>query len=108
MSAGINDIPSDVLVYIFSFLRPKNLFQIEIVNKKWQICVRKSMNKRITQFHIIDLAEEWFSIFPKFERAISVRTLKSVSKFDNFIIFFNLMLKIYKFADYNLSVLFNY
>ena len=58
------------------------------------------MNKRITQFHI-DLAEEWFSIFPEFERVISVRTLKSVSKFDNFITFLLLMLKIYKFSDYN-------
>ena len=47
---SINSLDSDVLTYLLGFLPPKEWFKIETVNKRWQRCVRKLINRRITEF----------------------------------------------------------
>ena len=42
----MNDLSSDLLEYIFGFLDLKRLFQVERVSKKWQDCVRKTLEKK--------------------------------------------------------------
>ena len=51
---SIDSLNSDLLIYLFNFLPTKQLFKIESVNKKWQKCVRKLMDKRITELKISD------------------------------------------------------
>ena len=46
MSVQINDLSIDLLKYIFSFLSDKQLFMIESVCKKWQICARKLLETK--------------------------------------------------------------
>jgi len=53
---SIDSLDSDSLIYLLNFLPTKALFKIESVNKKWQKCVRKLMNRRITEFTAIDLS----------------------------------------------------
>ena len=49
---SIDLLSSDLLTYLLSFLPTKQLFKIESVNKKWQKCVRKLLDRRITEFKI--------------------------------------------------------
>ena len=57
MSAQINDLSTDLLKYIFSFLSDKQLFMIESVCKKWQICVRKLLETK-NDIHLNDYYTE--------------------------------------------------
>ena len=52
---SIDSLDSDLLIYLLSFLPTKTLFKIESVNKKWQKCVRKLMDRKITKFKISSL-----------------------------------------------------
>lgn len=44
----INDFPNQLLVHLLKFFQTKQLFQLEVVNKQWQLCARESIDKRIT------------------------------------------------------------
>ena len=46
MSVHIDVLNTDLLKYIFGFLEDKQLFVIEVVNKKWQRCVRQLMARK--------------------------------------------------------------
>lgn len=48
MNVHIDVINTDLLKYIFGFLEDKQLFVIEVVNKKWQRCVRQLMTRKTT------------------------------------------------------------
>ena len=52
MSVQIDDLSTDLLKYIFSFLPDKQIFMIESVCKKWQICARKLLE---TKNHLHEL-----------------------------------------------------
>lgn len=54
---SIDSLDSDLLIYILSFLPMKTWFKIESVNKKWQKCVRKLMDTKITKFGPKELGE---------------------------------------------------
>ena len=51
---SIDSLDSDSLIYLLNFLPTKTLFKIESVNKKWQKCVRKLMDRRIIELKISD------------------------------------------------------
>lgn len=74
MEVRINNLPSDLLSYLFSFLSNQQLFIIEIVCKKWQFCVRKTL-ERVTTFDCRDYGyafrvnhvnRDEFEFYPKF------------------------------------------
>ena len=52
---SIDSLDCDILTYLLSFLPNIQLFKIESVNKKWQKCVRKLINRRINEFTATDL-----------------------------------------------------
>ena len=46
MCVHINDLSYDLLSYLFDFLPDKEIFKIEIICKKWQICMKKLLNRK--------------------------------------------------------------
>ena len=59
---GINDLPSDLLSYLFEFLSDKQIFQIECVCRKWQIFVRKTLEKKFKLKKLIDYSKKFLDI----------------------------------------------
>ena len=55
MTIQINDLPSDLLSYLFEFLPFKQLFIIESVCLKWKLCLNKTMKNKTTLNLLFDL-----------------------------------------------------
>lgn len=53
MGAHIDDLPNELLMYLFDYLSTKELFHIEVVSKKWQECIREMLSKRIIALRTI-------------------------------------------------------
>ena len=53
MGAHIDDLPNELLMYLFDYLSTKELFHIEVVSKKWQECIRGMLSKRIIALRTI-------------------------------------------------------
>ena len=51
---SIDLLDSDSLTYLLSFLSTSQLFKIEPVNKKWQKCIRKLLERRITELRVVN------------------------------------------------------
>ena len=84
--AEINDLLSDLLVYLFGFLSVKQLFQIECVCIKWQKCVRKILEKKI-KLHSLSYYSEnkFFNLSEtysgaKFVDETNIKTLEIILK----------------------------
>ena len=46
MAINIDDLPLELLEYILDFLQDKQLFQIERVSRKWNVCVLKKLARK--------------------------------------------------------------
>ena len=72
MTFHINNLPSDLLSYLFEFLPFKQLFIIESVCTKWKLCATKTINGKEALSLKIDLnGRKLFEIYAQFPNRIT-------------------------------------